>query len=84
MYCEALKELFAMFLYRPYRSKFISNGYGGGGAVSLGLKRPMRAADHTPPDSAKVRENWDYTSSEQGLYKFAVTSSGAASPTWLQ
>jgi len=84
MQCEALKVLLAMFLYGPYRSKFIFYGYGGGGPVSLGLKRPRRAADHTPPDSAKVTENWDYISSAQGLFKFTVTSSGAASPTWLQ
>jgi hypothetical protein len=32
------------------------------GAVSLGLKRPGREADHSPPSSAKFRNSWSYTS----------------------
>jgi hypothetical protein len=32
------------------------------GAFSLGVKRPRREADHSPPDSAEVRKMWIYTS----------------------
>jgi hypothetical protein len=32
------------------------------GALSLGVKRPEREADHSPPSSAKVRNAWSYTS----------------------
>jgi hypothetical protein len=31
------------------------------GALSLGVKRPGRGADHSPPSSAEVKE-WRYTS----------------------
>jgi hypothetical protein len=31
------------------------------GALSLGIKRPGREADHSPPSSAEVNE-WSYTS----------------------
>jgi hypothetical protein len=32
------------------------------GALSLGLKRPGREADHSPPSSAEVKNAWSYTS----------------------
>jgi hypothetical protein len=32
------------------------------GALSLGLKRPVREADHSPPSSAEVNNAWSYTS----------------------
>jgi len=32
------------------------------GALSLGIKRPERAADHSPPSSAEVQNAWSYTS----------------------
>jgi hypothetical protein len=32
------------------------------GALSLGVKRPGREADHSPPSSAKVKNAWSYTS----------------------
>jgi hypothetical protein len=32
------------------------------GALSLGIKRPGREADHSPPSSAKVKNAWSYTS----------------------
>jgi hypothetical protein len=32
------------------------------GALSLGLKRQGREADHSPPSSAEVKEAWSYTS----------------------
>jgi hypothetical protein len=35
------------------------------GAISLGVKRPVREADHTPPSSAEVKNAWSYTSSPQ-------------------
>jgi hypothetical protein len=35
------------------------------GALSLGVKRPGREADHSPPSSAKVKNEWSYTSTPQ-------------------
>jgi hypothetical protein len=32
------------------------------GALSLGLKRPGREADHSHPSSAEVKDAWSYTS----------------------
>jgi hypothetical protein len=32
------------------------------GALSLGVKRPRREADHSPPSSAEVKNAWSYTS----------------------
>jgi hypothetical protein len=32
------------------------------GALSLGVKRPGREADHSPPTSAEVKNAWSYTS----------------------
>jgi hypothetical protein len=32
------------------------------GEISLGVKRPGREADHSPPSSAEVRNAWSYTS----------------------
>jgi hypothetical protein len=32
------------------------------GAISLGVKRPGREADHPPPSSAEVKNAWSYTS----------------------
>jgi hypothetical protein len=32
------------------------------GALSLGVKRPGREADHLPPSSAEVKNAWSYTS----------------------
>jgi hypothetical protein len=32
------------------------------GALSLGVKRPGREADHSPPPSAEVKNTWSYTS----------------------
>jgi hypothetical protein len=32
------------------------------GAISRGIKRPGREADHSPPTSAKVKKMWIYTS----------------------
>jgi hypothetical protein len=32
------------------------------GALSLEVKRPVRAADHSPPSSAEVKNEWSYTS----------------------
>jgi hypothetical protein len=34
----------------------------GGGALSLGVKRPEREADQSPPSSAEVKKVWSYTS----------------------
>jgi hypothetical protein len=35
------------------------------GALSLGVKRPGREADHPPPSSAEVKNEWSYTSTPQ-------------------
>jgi hypothetical protein len=32
------------------------------GALSLGVKRPGREADHSPPSSAEAKNAWSYTS----------------------
>jgi hypothetical protein len=40
------------------------------GALSLGVKRPKREADHSPPYSAEVKNVWSYTSTPQ--YAFMV------------
>jgi hypothetical protein len=32
------------------------------GVPSLGVKRPGRAADHSPPSSIEVKNAWSYTS----------------------
>jgi hypothetical protein len=32
------------------------------GALSLGVKRPRREAEHSPPSSAEVKNAWSYTS----------------------
>jgi hypothetical protein len=32
------------------------------GSLSLGVKRPGREADHSPPTSAKGKKTWVYTS----------------------
>jgi hypothetical protein len=32
------------------------------GALSLGIKRPGREADHSPPSSAEVKNTWSFTS----------------------
>jgi hypothetical protein len=31
------------------------------GALSLGVKRPGREADHSPPSCAEVKKAWSYT-----------------------
>jgi hypothetical protein len=36
--------------------------YWVAGAPSLGVKRPGREADHSPPSSAEVKNAWSYTS----------------------
>jgi hypothetical protein len=38
------------------------------GAFSLGVKRPSREADHSPPFNAKVKNTWSYISTP--LYVF--------------
>jgi hypothetical protein len=42
------------------------------GALSQGVKRPGRGADHSPPTSAEIKKTWVYTSTPtyvfMGLY----------------
>jgi len=39
------------------------------GVLSLGIKRPRRAADHSPPTSSKVKNAWSHTSIPQYVFK---------------
>jgi len=38
------------------------------GAVSPGVKRPRREADHSPPSNAEVKNSWNYTSTPIRLH----------------
>jgi hypothetical protein len=38
------------------------------GALSLGVKRPGRETDHSPPSSTEVRNAWRYTSTPQYVF----------------
>jgi hypothetical protein len=38
------------------------------GAVSLGVKRLEREADHSPPSNAEVKNEWSYTSTLRHAY----------------
>jgi hypothetical protein len=38
------------------------------GALSLGVKRPGREADHSPPSSAEVKNAWSYTSTPARVF----------------
>jgi hypothetical protein len=38
------------------------------GFLSLGVKRPGREADHSPPSSADVKNAWSYTSTPQYVF----------------
>jgi len=38
------------------------------GALFLGVKRPGREADHSPPSSAEVKNAWSYTSTPQYVF----------------
>jgi hypothetical protein len=38
------------------------------GALSVGVKRPGREADHSPPSSAEVKNAWSYTSAPQYVF----------------
>jgi hypothetical protein len=37
-------------------------------ALSLGIKRPGREADHSPPSSAEVKDGWSYTAIPQYVF----------------
>jgi hypothetical protein len=38
------------------------------GVLSVGVKRPGREADHSPPSSAEVKNAWRYTSTPQYVF----------------
>jgi hypothetical protein len=38
------------------------------GTLSLGVKRPAREADHSPPPSAEVKNVWSYTPTPQYVF----------------
>jgi hypothetical protein len=50
------------------QSNLLSNGYRG--LFPLGVKRPRREADHSPPASAEVKKMWICTSTPP--YAFMV------------
>jgi hypothetical protein len=52
------------------------------GALSLGVKRPGREADHSPPSSAEVKNAWSYTSTTQ--YAFMAWCSVKSTGTTLR
>jgi hypothetical protein len=41
---------------------------GKPGALSLGVKRPGREVDHSPPSGAEVKNAWSYTSTPQYVF----------------
>jgi hypothetical protein len=38
------------------------------GAIAQGIKLPGREADHSPPFSAEVKNEWNYTSTPQYVF----------------
>jgi len=40
---------------------------GGGGVISLGVKRPGRETNHSPPSSAEIKNARCYTSTPESL-----------------
>jgi hypothetical protein len=38
------------------------------GELSLGVKRPEREADHSPPSNAEVKNAWSYTSTPHYVF----------------
>jgi hypothetical protein len=38
------------------------------GAISLGVKRPGREADYSPPSSVEAKNAWSYTSTTQYVF----------------
>jgi len=38
------------------------------GTLSLGVKRPGREAENSPPSSADVKNSWNYTSTPQDAF----------------
>jgi hypothetical protein len=50
----------------------LSNGYWG--ALSPGVKRPRREADHSPPASVEVKKMWIYTSPPYAFMVYCLIS----------
>jgi hypothetical protein len=44
------------------------------GAVSPGVKRPWREADHSAPSSVEVKNTWRYTSAPQYVFMACYVS----------
>jgi hypothetical protein len=47
-------------------STLLSNGNQG--AIFLGVKQPAGEADHSPPSSSEVKNEWSYTSAPQYVF----------------
>jgi hypothetical protein len=43
------------------------------GALTLGIKRPGRQADHLPPSSVEVKNAWRYTSTPTRLHDVVLS-----------
>jgi len=55
----------------------------GTGALSPGVKRPGREADHSPPSSAEVKNAWIYTSTTHtSSWRGAQSRTGYVFMTW--
>jgi hypothetical protein len=57
---------FEFLLIPAFLSSLLSNVYWG--ALSLGVKRPGREADHSRPSSAEVKNTWSYTSTPRYVF----------------
>jgi hypothetical protein len=70
---EKLKNVYSVYSSLHHR---VHNGSGahpssypmGTTDISLGIKRPEREADHSPPSSAEVKNAWSYTSIPQYVF----------------
>jgi hypothetical protein len=50
------------------------------GALSLGVKRPGREVDHSPPSSAEVKNAWSYISTPQYAFMAWCSVKGTGTP----
>jgi hypothetical protein len=80
MFCEGFesRQVLGIFLFttasRPVLEPTQSRIQWIRGALSLGAKRPVCEADHSPPSSAKVKNVWSYTSTPPICFHGVVLS----------
>jgi hypothetical protein len=63
-----LQYVFMTWCLVKHRDNFNFTFYLLPGAPSLGVKRPWREADHSPPSNAEVKNAWSYTSTPQYVF----------------